>query len=163
MMACVLDVWRRRTQQPLADLDLSGVSSQACCSLAPAARRTAGACARAYPGSVQCVRVVRGARKRVSRANDVHASVLAANRTRRACCRKVQYLGTGTTIVPLSVVPTPYHINANRHFRPRSRPSGGALAESYSARNLSPGPNSWRNIWRQYSFLRFDFGGQSVP
>ena len=34
-----------------------------------------------------------------------------------------------------------------------------AVAKSYSARNLSPRPNAWRNVWREYSFFWFDFGG----
>eukprot|EP01043_Picozoa_sp_COSAG02_P116897 COSAG02_NODE_53358_length_302_cov_0.896552_1_plen_52_part_10 len=40
--------------------------------------------------------------------------------------------------------------------------AGAPLAESYSARNLSPGPNAWLKVWRQYSFFWFDFGGGMV-
>ena len=33
-------------------------------------------------------------------------------------------------------------------FDPALSLAGGALASSYSARNLSPRPNAWRNVWR---------------
>ena len=33
-------------------------------------------------------------------------------------------------------------------FDPALSLAGGALAKSYSARNLSPRPNAWRNVWR---------------
>ena len=44
-------------------------------------------------------------------------------------------------------------------FDPALSLAGDALAKSYSARNLSPRPNAWRNVWREYSFFWFDFGG----
>ena len=44
-------------------------------------------------------------------------------------------------------------------FDPALSLARDALAKSYSARNLSPRPNAWRNAWRQYSFFWFDFGG----
>eukprot|EP01043_Picozoa_sp_COSAG02_P015054 COSAG02_NODE_632_length_19286_cov_1518.762235_15_plen_63_part_00 len=44
-------------------------------------------------------------------------------------------------------------------FDPALSLAEAALAKSYSARNLSPRPNAWRNVWRQYSFFWFDFGG----
>jgi hypothetical protein len=36
----------------------------------------------------------------------------------------------------------------NGVFDPALSLAGAALAKSYSARNLSPRPNAWRNVWR---------------